>query len=65
MTTHTYSPGFTDRIEPVVIVGHPISEGAPIEVIKQDVDPARRFVHVRDNTGNVQSVNRASLKVLT
>lgn len=63
MTTHIYTAGnVMDRFDPKVIVGAPIMEGELVEVIKTDVDPARRFVFVRDTVGNVQSVSRGSIE---
>lgn len=59
---YTYNPVMLDCIDPKVIKGQPIKAGAKVTITNRRVDPFRKFVWVKDEQGNQQSVYKASLQ---
>jgi hypothetical protein len=56
-----YDPVLLDKMDPKVLSGSPIAQGATVVITKSNIDPMRKFVFVQDEKGNAQSVYKNSL----
>ena len=59
---YKYFPTLFDKLDPMVMKGGLIKEGASVEITKTEVDPARKFRYIADKLGNEMSVDVKSLK---
>ncbi len=61
---YRFRPVLLDWFEPTVIQGRPIENGSLVVIIGEVGDPLGKFVYIRDEQGNVESVHRTSMRPL-
>lgn len=61
---YIFSPFGLDLWDPKVIRGVPIDSGSIVEVTETKIDPLGKFVWIKDEKGNEQSVYKTSLEPL-
>ena len=59
---YRYMPGIIEILDPVIISGGEIAQNAIVEPCRTNVDPCNKFVYVKDEQGNVNSVYKTSLR---
>ncbi len=59
---YIYEPVMFDRFDPKVIEGLPIENGATVIITNEKFDPRNKFVWIKDEKGNEQSVYRTSIR---
>lgn len=63
MKKYKFTKSLMDILNPMVVEGSEILDGSEVTIIKRDIDPAHKFVYIKDEKGNVQSVNVGTLSL--
>ena len=59
---YRYWPSYIDMTCPCVIKGEEIVRGSVVTITRKEVDPMGKFVFIKDEKGNIQSVYKTALE---